>query len=170
MTSQEKKLITDFNFGVLSKEEFLKKYPVDVVNDKDYILLSIAEANNKKSAEDLEFALFLILFNNDVIYRTGFDELICKLLKEDWHYKHEELVLILQKLRSPKCVDTLYEIVFKKFDYLSYDDTYSLGRKCIHALGDINNDEAKKKLELLSKSNVPILREKAEKQLLYYKH
>ena len=58
----------------------------------------------------------------------------------------------------------------KKFEYLAYDETHALARKAIHALADINTEEAKEKLRMLAKSDVPIIKEKAEKQIHPYRN
>lgn len=98
-----------------------------------------------------------------------FVELLCLLLKERWHYQHENIVTMLQSIKSPNCIDTLYDTALAHFDNVAYMETYALARKCIHALGDINTEYAKEKLRLLAASSIPIIKEKAEKQLHYYK-
>jgi len=82
---------------------------------------------------------------------------------------HEDIASLLQGIRSPGSIDELYKTALTRFDYLDYDDSYSLARKCIHALGDINTAESKEKLAMLAGSGIPIIKEAAEKQLYYYK-
>jgi hypothetical protein len=165
MTLAQKKLLKDFMFGLISHEEMQKKYPVDLTKNGDYIFSTIRQAWEDKNPEDLEYSLLLILFNKAVIYQEGFVELLGQLLKEEWHHQQEDIVSVLQKLKSPKSIEVLYETIFKKFTNLSYDDTYSLSRQCIHALGDINTDESRAKLKLLTVSDIPAIKEAALKQL-----
>jgi hypothetical protein len=95
--------------------------------------------------------------------------MLSKLLLEEWHYRHEDITTILQDLKSPKSSDALYDRALVKPVYMNYDESYSLARKCIHALGDINTEYSRDKLILLAASDIPIVKEKAEKQLYYYK-
>lgn len=169
MTVKEKEIINEFYFNRISKEEFLKRYSVDFIKDKKHIFLSVKEAYENKKADELELALTLIIFDTSVINAEEFVELLCLLLKETWHHEHENIARALQGIKSPKSIDTLYQTALTKFDYLDYDDSIPLAIICIHALGDINTEYAKEKLRLLAESDVPIIKEKAEKQLYYYK-
>lgn len=167
MTTEEKKLILNLSLNLITKDAFFSQYPEDLIANKDYVLDELKKAYTEKNADDVEYSLLLGFLLKT--FSNKYEEILCKLLSESWHYKHEDIVLILQDLKSAKCIDVLYETVFKKFNYLSYDNTYSLARKCIHALGDINTDYSKEKLKLLAMSDIPIIKEKAEKQLYYYK-
>jgi hypothetical protein len=169
MIQEEKQILLDFIMRKISEEEVLQKYLFDLKNDKNYIFSAIKKAAEGENAEDLEYSFYLLFFNKAIIFQEEFIELICKLLKGKWHYQHENIVTMLQSIKSPLSINVLYETAFEKFDYLNYDDTHSLGRKCVHALGDINTEESKEKLRLIANSNIPILKEKAEKQLYYYK-
>jgi hypothetical protein len=165
MTEIEKKLILEFSLQRINIDEFLQNYSKDV--DSNHVLQLLNEAYDKKDFSEVEYALLL-----GFIFKTFSDEyveMLCRLIQEDWHYKHEDIALVLQELRSPKSVDALYAAAFKKLDYLSYDDSFALARKCIHALGDIRTENAKEKLKLLAQSDISIIREKAEKQLLFFK-
>ena len=169
MTIIEKEILSEFYFGNITKKEFLKQFPVDLANDENYIYNTFLDCYNRKDKYDLELVLALPPLGGKTIYADKFVELLCLLLKEEWHQQHENIVNCLNIIRSPKSIETLYSTAFAKFDYLDYDDTYSLARKCIHALGNINTEESKEKLRLLAKSEIPIIKEKAEKQLYYYK-
>lgn len=82
-----------------------------------------------------------------------------------WHKQHENIAMILQRLKSPKSVDYLYTTINKKYSYLDYDDNYALAVKCIWALGDIGNKEAKEYLKKLLNSENEIIIDNARKQL-----
>lgn len=124
---------------------------------------------NKKDSDELDFALYIIsiygLLNED------FSLVLCKLLEENWHYKHEDIAFMLQELKSPKAVDSLYVAAITEYDYLSYSDAQPLAVKCIHALGDIGTPEAKYKLQLLLRyfSNNTAITDKITKQLLKFR-
>lgn len=58
-------------------------------------------------------------------------------------------MILLQGFKAPESVDAIYTTIFSHFEYLDYDDSFALARKCIHALGDINTAYSREKLELL---------------------
>jgi hypothetical protein len=169
MTLQERKIAEDFYFGRISKDDFLKIFPIDLAKDKKYIYNIIKDSADRKDPEGLDLALSLILFDWKIVFSEGIIELLSSLLKEHWHFSHENIVAMFQEIKSPTTIDVLYETAITKYNSVTYMETYSLARKCIHALGDINTDYAKEKLELLASSDIAIIKEKAEKQLHYYK-
>lgn len=169
MTNQEKLLLNEYVSGNLSKEKFLKKYPVNLVENKQYIFSSLNEAYKNKNADDVGYTLLLLVFDEDFNKNDNYVEILCKLLYEDWHFSHENIVSLLQGIKSPESIDALFKTALTEFKYLDYDDTHALARKCIHALGEINTESAKEKLKQLAQSPIPIIKEKAEKQLYYYR-
>ena len=72
---------------------------------------------------------------------------------------------ILQELKIPSTIDTIYNAALLKLDYLGYSETAPLARKCIHVLGKFGTDEAKEKLKLLANSDCDIIKEYALHQL-----
>ncbi len=138
MTSHEKELIKDLALKSISKDDFLAQYSTELNIDKGYVLETLEKANADKNAEDVEYSLLLgFLFN---LFSTDYIDVLCKLILEKWHFKHEDIALIFQELKSPQSIECLYQAVLMRFDYLRYDDSYALARKCIHALGDINTE------------------------------
>ena len=167
MTDQEKQLIKDLALKSISQGDFFRQYPVDLNVEKNYVLRTLENAYANKNAEDVEYGLLLgFLFES---FSGDYVDVLCKLILEKWHYKHEDIALILQELKDPKSVNFLYQAALLKLDYLNYDNSYALARKCIHALGDISTENSREKLALLASSDIPIIREKALKQLHYYK-
>ncbi|MBN8851224.1 MAG: hypothetical protein BGO55_10025 [Sphingobacteriales bacterium 50-39] len=165
MTVNEKQLITDFVSGKITSDVFLSRYPIDFDNNHSYILLTLQNAYELRNAEEVDLGLSLLFFDKEFRNSKKYVEILCELLSASWHYRHEDIVTLLQGLKAPESVDALYEAALSRFDYLDYDDTYALARKCIHALGDIKTEYSKEKLRLLATSDVPIIKEKAEKQL-----
>lgn len=74
-----------------------------------------------------------------------------ELLLATWHEQHENIAFILEGKKSPDSVNALYNTALIKFDYLNYDDTYELARKCIKALSAINNLYNMRKAIILNK-------------------
>lgn len=73
--------------------------------------------------------------------------------------------MLLQKLKSPKSVDYLYNAINKSYSYLDYDDNHALAVKCIWALGDIGDTQAEETLKKLLNSNNRVIVENSRKQL-----
>jgi hypothetical protein len=165
MDKNERNLIKNLISGGISKQDFIRQYPVDFDSDKNYVLNGLKDALSKKTSEDVEDFLSLVTFDKGWNTNPKYANIFCELLGESWHYQHEDLVSLLQGMKDPDTVDCLYNSALAKPEYMDYDDSYSLARKCIHALGDINTDYAREKLRLLAQSSNPIIKEKAEKQL-----
>jgi len=167
MTTEERDLCMDLVSGPfrpkgrISKEEFLRRFPSAVEQGRLAARL-LEEACKNRNADDLRCA-FVIGF------KFGFSpeqlDSLPPLLDADWHYDHEDIVSILDDLRSPALVDALYRATQWVPKYLDFDDTRALAGKAIWALGNIGNDEAKERLRAVAHSGDPVLREDAEYQL-----
>ena len=145
------------------KQEFLNGFQVDVTKSFNYIIELLQTAYNEKNADDVEYCLF-IGFAFD-LFTKDFTFILCKLIEVDWHYQHENIASILQMLKAPQSVNSLYHAALLNLKYLEYTEASPLAVKCIWALGEINTDEAKEKIKLLAKSNNEIIRANAIKQL-----
>ena len=169
MNAIEKELINKLAAGKLSRDAFLNQYPVNLKKDEGYIINGLKTAYGSQNSEDVEYFLSLVSFHNGWNTDSEYAFIFSKLLTEEWHFSHENIASLLQGSKNPATVDCLYNACFLQLDYMDYDDTYSLARKCIHALGDINTEHSIEKLKLLATSDIPIIKEKAEKQLYYHK-
>ena len=145
------------------KQKFINDFTVDVTQKPQYVLQLLETAYNEKNAGDVEWSLGIVgIFN---LLSKDYSKILLKLLEADWHYKHEDLVNAVRQLKIPEAVNCLYGTALKRFQYLEYDDFFSLAVKCIWALGAIKTVEAKDKLKLLSQSSNEIIRDNAIKQL-----
>ena len=147
MNDNERKHILELGLDKISKEQFIKKFSVDINNNPNYVMELLVCAYNEKNADDVEYALTVAYKLNLITER--YVTILCDLLEERWHYRHEDIAKILQSMKSPSSIESLYRTALTKFEYLDYDNS-ALARKCIWALGDINTDESKKKLELIA--------------------
>jgi hypothetical protein len=132
----------------VSKEEFLRSFP-DPETDKTFLPRALETAFSNKDKDEVECVLMLG-------YKFGFPEecvpVLCKLLMEDWHIMHEDIVQLFQfDLKDPRAVEPLYRTAFAHFPYLDYDEFSGLARKCTWALADIGTPEAKEKLQELAR-------------------
>ncbi|NQX48216.1 hypothetical protein HQN87_23085 [Paenibacillus tritici] len=163
MTNTEIEVVKKLMRKSITKTEFLQDFTVDVTQNSGYVLMLLERAYNRKIANEVEYSLFIAfsfnLFNEDYV------EIACKLIESHWHFQHENLAMILQRLKSPASIEYLYRAAVTQFDYLDFDEAYALAVKCIWALGDINTEDSRGKLKLLTESENEIIRENAVKQL-----
>lgn len=162
MNDNERKLILELGIERITEQEFLEKFTVNIKSNSDYVEELLNCAYNEKSSDDVDYALTVAYKFN--LITEKYVDILCKLLESDWHYKHEDIARSLQKLKSEKAVDVLYKTALTKFEYLEYDNSYSLARKCMWALGDINTDKSIAKLKLLSESEDEEIKEYAVEQ------
>jgi hypothetical protein len=75
---------------------------------------------------------------------------LVRLLKADWHFRHEDVASLLQRIRSPAAVASLIEAATLKFPYLQYNNSLAFARKCVWALADTGTVEAREGLRKLA--------------------
>lgn len=118
---------------------------------KDELINEIHVARNKKNDRLLEALLIVAAYDG---VDSDFTQIFCRLLTENWHHSHEDIVMLLEEIKDPASVEILYETAIK---IPSHDDGRSLAKKCIWALGTINTKSSREKLLLLKKLNDPVI-------------
>ena len=126
-------------------------------NEKIKIIkIGLEKAYHNKDYHEVDlFVMSIFCFE---LYSKEFIDILCKLSKEEWHYKHEDIANIFQYIGSPNTVDCVYELAISNFEKYRWDDNFALVGKCCYALGKIGTLKAKRKLELLLKSDEEIVR------------
>lgn len=163
MTNVEIELVKKLMRKSISKAEFLRDFTVDVTQNPSYIVKLLEEAYSKKLANEVEYSLFIGFSFN--LFSKDFVDVLGKLIESHWHFQHENIAIIFQKLKSPDSIKYLYKTALTQFDYLDFDEAFALAVKCIWALGDINTEDSKGKLKVLAESENEIIRDNAIKQL-----
>lgn len=163
MTKVERELLYKLMKRTIMPEMFLEGFTTNICEKPIYINELLERAYLEREANDIEYLLTAIF--RFKLFLEEYVDILCKLISETWHYQHENIASIFQKIRSPKSIECLYKAAITQFEYLDYDESYALAVKCIWALGDINTDDSRKKLELLSQSENEIIRDNAIKQL-----
>ena len=153
-----KKYKKQISFQQLQKE-FLKNDDERI----EYIKTELEKAYNEKNGKSIN-TLILAIYMFE-LHSEKFVDILCKLTKEEWHGKHEDIVFYFQQLELPSTIDCIYELATSNFEKYRWDDNFALVRKCCFALGDINTPKAKEKLELLLQSDEEMIREHAMEQL-----
>ena len=122
----------------------------------------VAAAIQAKDPGDFEAALTY------VYHESRLDEvadLLVGALPMVWHRRHEDMAQALQQIRYIPAVGALAEAAITKHDYLDYDNSYALARRCTWALADIGTDEAKSHLQSPSQFGDPTIAGYARKRL-----
>jgi hypothetical protein len=147
MTERQQRAIVDFSLGRINKEALNATLGFDVDGNAEAVFRLLEDATHLGDAESVGCALII------AHGRTGDIDLVptlVALLQAPWHLGHEDLVRWLQDLRDPRAVDALYEAALTKHEYLEYNGSHALARKCTWALADIGTTEAQQKLRLLA--------------------
>ncbi len=167
MISRERKLellrafaVRSISYGNLIDAAFDGKTP-----DAGALLELVKTAQQSKSQEDLEFALLILYQELLRDHKAGDPKILCELILEDWHYSHEDIATILSKIKDPDSVECLYRASGLHLDYLDYDETFQLARKCIKGLAAIGTPEANARLFMLTTGTPEPVSQYAKKEL-----
>lgn len=163
MNNFDTNLVLSFAIGNISEKEFIDKFPLEVVGNYNLFNDLLSEASQKRNSEFLECVL--ILGFKFELFTTSCLPYLEKLIVEKWHISHENLAMILQQLKSPSSVESLYKAATLHLPYLDYDDNYALARRCLWALGSINTEEAKEMIKKLAHSDEEEIRNHAQEQI-----
>lgn len=96
---------------------------------------------------------------------AAYIDLLVELLLADWHTRHEDIALEMQRLRSPITIPALKTTSLRKFAYLDYNNSHALARKCVWALADIGTMHAKSELAEIADCEDDVVAEYARKRL-----
>lgn len=162
LTEKQRKLITAALLKRISLEDFCKEFPLTPEDGSHEALKMLERALVEHDADAVEDGLDLaVLFGvSDV-----FLDVLLPLAEQSWHKWHEDIVTILDALRSVRSVPVLARTASRKLAYRTYDEANSLGVKCIWALGAIECVDALEALGELMLSGDSILEEEAQAQL-----
>jgi HEAT repeat protein len=81
------------------------------------------------------------------------------------HSSHEDIVNAFQDLRDPTTTEALFRTANAHYQYLDYDEGFSLARKCTWALADIGTADALAKLRLLAASDNSVIAGYAQRRI-----
>jgi len=125
----------------------------------DEILHQLLTAKKTKNAILLEEALYLY---DDGNYSALHTDILCQLLQEHWHDRHEDIIMTLEVIKDPRSVEDIYTT---SLSILEWDDGRSLAKNCVWTLMAINTSESIGKVKLLAQSDDRIIKEWAELNL-----
>lgn len=153
--------ISKLMLGQISKEQFLEINAIsDIANAIENGLLEAYQSQNADSVEEFVYLTFVFeIFDERIV------DVVNKLLVSDWHYKHEDITWILQRISSAESIEYLYDAIKLRPQYLEWDDNYAFEVKCVRAIYHIGKEKAFSYLEKLCKHSNDIIREMAQRQL-----
>ncbi len=153
--------ISKLMLGQISKEQFLEINAIsDISNTIVNGLLEAYQSKNADSVEEFIYLTFVFEFFDERIL-----DVANRLLISDWHYKHEDITYILQKISSCESIKYLYKAIELQPQYLAWDDNYAFEVKCVRAIYYIGKEKSFSYLEKLCKHPNDVIREMAQRQI-----
>ncbi len=160
--SRQTKLVFDLMHKKISEEQFFKEFPASKENIKTVILDLLKRGLRGKDPDPVHCA-------TPLAYRYGISreylDLFNSLALEPWHFRHEDIVFALGKLKDPTSVEVLAKTALARHPYLEDDEFFVLGTKSIHALENIQTPEAIRVLGELAMNENEVLRTRAIERL-----
>ena len=145
-----------------SEDEIFDLLGVNLRGQPLYTLDLLEKAYSDKDSDAVEMYLFLM---DRYGYSNQYANVLCKILLTDWHFCHEDIVFTLSEFKDWNIISCLYNAASMRLNYLNYDETFQLARKCIKAIAEIDDSKATEKLIQLAKNDNQIIRQYAQKEL-----
>ena len=147
MTELEKNAILDFVSSEITIDDFYKKMPQ--YKNEDFIVKKYNEIIFNKDSKILAYLRLIPLRNIKL-----FESIYRKLLLEDWHIEHEDIVVFFQSYFN-KNIENIYILLNALINiptYLQEDEVtkYSYIKKIIYAIGAQPQPESLSALEDLA--------------------
>ena len=157
----------------ISYDEFVKKIISYYNESEDSILNELLVSYDNMCSEKIDYLVYALFVLDDTIANFDINKylnVLNKLIISSWHYKHEDIVQLLEKISSFESLNYLYQAVYLRLDYLSWDDNYSFNKKCIYAISKIGKQKSLPYLKKISFDDNKILRECAAEQMKIIKY
>lgn len=147
--------------GRISKEQFLEINAIsDITDTIEKGLVEAYQSQNADSVEEFIYLTFVFEFFDERIV-----DVANQLLVSDWHYNHEDITWILQKISSWESIEYLYDAIELQPQYLAWNDNYTFEVKCVRAIYYIGKEKSFSYLEKLCKHPNDVIREMAQRQI-----
>ena len=165
LKENEVRLLEQFAYAELGKEDFLRQYPIDLVNNRAYLVDLIVTTTKERDAENLETlpdVTALLGIYDDFDFQKKYRELI----KEDWHRMHENLVDCLDPTIFNE--ESFIYVLSQIFPYHAHgveDFMVPIWSKCLWQIYRIKSERGIKVISKYVNSDFQYLRETAKKLL-----
>lgn len=157
MNEQEKKLIRQLGMGTLKEESFFKKFPVPKSMCCKYIFQNLNIASQNQDLEAVSYSIILYFHCECRPIESQLD-FLCKLLKEEWHNVHEDIIEILSDSNAIEWAECLIHAV-TKMDLAYMADKRPLVEKVGYALSKMEHPTSAIGLKKLASSNDEMISE-----------
>ena len=151
----------------ISFQELQKNFFENDIERIEYIKSELEKAYIEKNEKNVNILILAIFVFN--LYSEDFIDILCKLSKEEWHERHEDIAIYFMEMELSSTVECLYELAISDFEKYRDDEYCQWVEKCCYALGAIGTEDAKEKLKLLAKSDKDIIREHVADTFEMYK-
>ncbi|TDB64661.1 hypothetical protein [Arundinibacter roseus] len=149
----------------ISWEEFWERYSKDNVIFEGYLLHLCKKALAEQSADTIFEAMFIVHYFKDEPTDDTFLDILVACMAGRWHQQHEDLVHYYKGCFREKDIPVLMELVHFQPEYLEWDESRQLARKCIYAIEKINAEAASLAIKELVASEDETVRYYAQKVL-----
>lgn len=112
----------------ISYDEFVLKIISYYNESEDSILNELLVSYDNMCSEKIDYLVYALFVLDDTIANFDINKylnVLNKLIISSWHYKHEDIVQLLEKISSFESLNYLYQAVYLRLDYLSWDENYS---------------------------------------------
>jgi hypothetical protein len=161
---EKRELLSSLALGQISHDSFVRRVLDTAPVAGDVVEAMLAKAYSSHDGLDVQFSLALLQGVNIRHLHVSW-QILCKLMRADWHYSHEDLAMLLAEMRESESVDCLLEASRFRLPYLEYDETFQLARKCIKALSKIGTAAALEGIRELSHDSNAVIASYADKEL-----
>lgn len=157
----------------ISYDEFVLKIISYYNESEDSILNELLVSYDNMCSEKIDYLVYALFVLDDTIANFDINKylnVLNKLIISSWHYKHEDIVQLLEKISNFESLNYLYQAVYLRLDYLSWDENYSFEKKCIYAISKIGKQKSLPYLKKICFDDNKILRECADEQMKKIKY
>lgn len=155
------KLVTALMMREISKDDFLAANNITQIEKE--VDGGLTKAYTNEDAHDLEIYIFLIFMYD--LYDRKYVDLLNKLLLLDWHFQHENISILLQKISDTESLPYLYNAICTHPKYVLLDENCAFQKKCVRALYHIGKEKSINYLKELCKNKNSIISDIAQRQL-----
>lgn len=153
------------------REELIEKTGLKKPGFAEYVLKTIKDVHESRDKKMLEYLIYILFIMDETLPDARrkdlplFVSVLDELLIESWHDQHENIVTLLERISSIESLEYFFEAIDLRPSYLSWDDNYSFGVKCVRALYYVGKELSAPYLEQLCDHPNETIRAMAQKQL-----
>jgi hypothetical protein len=118
MTNQDKQLLAELDYGIITTDIFLKNFSVNIKNDTGFVKTEVRKAIETSDPDEIQMTLVLIWLSGDI---SKYVDILNELLINPNHRSHQQIAKNLQDdAPRPTSVPFVRKALESNFDYLEY--------------------------------------------------